>query len=219
MWEELDNAVTASNINSTPVLSRVQTSEHKRPNLDFLNETGDDPKKRFLNLCVPLHKLALKGNWPEANRILRKEEKLKHAAIARGWPTVLHIAAGANHIHFVKELLKILDDNAIELQDIKGNTAFCFAAAAGNMEIVDLMLKRIPHLPVKRGGNGYTPIQFAALQDLALKMVRQRNELAFARDENEETALHLLAQNQTPLDSGCHCTELDHNPIMINPGK
>jgi hypothetical protein len=77
---------------------------------------------------------------------------------------VLHIAAGANHIHFVKELLKILDDNAIELQDINGNTAFCLAAAAGNIEIVDLMLKRIPHLPLERSGNGYTPIQFAALQ-------------------------------------------------------
>ncbi|CAJ2637730.1 unnamed protein product [Trifolium pratense] len=235
MWEELDNVVTASNINSTPVLSRVQTSEHKRPNLDFLNET------------------ALKGNWPEAKRILEKEEKLKHAAIARGWPTVLHIAAGANHIHFVKELLKILDENAIELKDIKGNTAFCFAAAAGNMEIVELMLKRIPHLAIERGGKGYTPIQFAALQgrckmtwhlydktkhcfkdddwnllffaciytgiyDLALKMVRERNELAFARDENEETALHLLAKNQTPLDSGCHCPEVNHNPIIINPG-
>ncbi|PNX76824.1 ankyrin repeat-containing protein, partial [Trifolium pratense] len=194
----------------------------------------DDPNKRFLKLCVPLHKLALKGNWPGAKLILDKEERLKHAAIARGWPTVLHIAAGANHIHFVKELLEILDDNEIELQDIKGNTAFCFAAAAGNMEIVDLMRERIGHLPTKRGGNGYTPIQFAALQDedwnllffacirtgiydLALKMVGDNNELAFARDENEETALHVLAQNQTPLDSGCQCPDLDHNHIMINP--
>ncbi|MCI62687.1 ankyrin repeat plant-like protein, partial [Trifolium medium] len=41
----------------------------------------------------------------------------------------------------------MLDDNDILLQDFKGNTAFCFAAAAGNIEIVDIMLNRNPYLP------------------------------------------------------------------------
>jgi len=50
-------------------------------------------------------------------------------------------------------------------------------------------------------------------------MVRDKKELAFARDVNKETALHLLAQNQMPLDSSCHCPEHDHNHIMTNPGK
>jgi ankyrin repeat protein len=63
-----------------------------------------------------------------------------------------------------KLLLEILDDNDIALQDIEGNTAFCFAAKVGNMEIVDLMLERNSQLPVIRGANGYTPIQYAALQ-------------------------------------------------------
>jgi len=50
-------------------------------------------------------------------------------------------------------------------------------------------------------------------------MVRDNKELAFARDVNKETALHLLAKNQMPMDSSCHCPEHDHNHIMINPGK
>jgi len=58
----------------------------------------------------------------------------------------------------------MLDDNDIALQDAGGNTAFCIAAAAGNMKIVDLMLKRNPDLPIIRGALGYTPIQNAALQ-------------------------------------------------------
>ncbi|RHN73349.1 putative ankyrin repeat-containing domain, PGG domain-containing protein [Medicago truncatula] len=49
-------------------------------------------------------------------------------------------------------------------------------------------------------------------------MVRDKKELAFARDENEKTALHLLAKNQMPLDSSCHCPEHDHNHIITNPG-
>jgi len=58
----------------------------------------------------------------------------------------------------------MLDDKDIALQDANGNTAFCIAAAAGNIKIVDLMLKRNPKLPIIRGGNGNTPIQYAALQ-------------------------------------------------------
>jgi len=62
-------------------------------------------------------------------------------------------------------------------------------------------------------------IIFFPIADLALKMARGRNALAFARDVNKETALHLLAQNQMPLDSCCHCPEHDHHPITTNPGK
>ena len=122
----------------------------------------------FLNLCVPLHKLALEGNWPAAKLILDKDPRLKHAAIASGLPTVLHVAAGAgagaNHVHFVEELLAILEDRHLLLKDYNGNTAFCFAAAAGNKPVVDLMLRRNPHLPVDKCARGATPIQFAALQ-------------------------------------------------------
>ncbi|CAI8589973.1 unnamed protein product [Vicia faba] len=257
MWEEVDKEVVAPDVNSnTPVLSRVQTAPSalfNTPNLEFLEETSDDAKKKFLNLCVPIHKFALEGNWSGAEGIINIENKLKNAAITYGWPTLLHIAAGANNIEFVKHLLKMLNDtNDLKLQDINGNTAFTFAATAGNIEIVDLMLEKNDQLPTIRGGNGYTPIQYAALQgrykmtwhlydktihcfeekdwnllffaciytgiyDLALKIVRCKTELAFARDANNETALHFLAQNEMPLDSCRHGSEHDDDPIMINP--
>lgn len=57
---------------------------------------------------------------------------------------------------------------------------------------------------------------------MALKMAREKPELAFARDENRETALHLLAQNQKPLESYCHCSDDssdDQNHIVTNPGN
>ncbi|XP_020229210.1 uncharacterized protein LOC109810209, partial [Cajanus cajan] len=52
----------------------------------------------------------------------------------------------------------------MELQDIKGNTAFCFAAASGNMDIARLLLHKNSFLPLIRGGNGRTPLHFAAMQ-------------------------------------------------------
>ncbi|CAI8589972.1 unnamed protein product [Vicia faba] len=220
MWDELDKEVSTPNVDSITVVSQEETpalaTELNYPNFEFLEEPSNDLEKKFLKLCIPIHKFALEGNWPAAKRLIDKENKLKNAAITNGWPTLLH------------------------------------TAAAGNIEIVNLLLERNELLPIIRGVNGNTPIQYAALQgrykmtwhlydktircfqekdwnllffaciytgiyDLALKMVRDRNALAFARDANEETALHVLAQSQIPLDSCSHNQKHDENPIMINP--
>ncbi|QHO07017.1 uncharacterized protein DS421_14g459930 [Arachis hypogaea] len=105
--------------------------------------------KGFFNLCVPLYKHALEGNWEEAKVIIAKDDRLKYAVVASGLSTVLHIAAGAGedarHTHF-------------------GNTAFCFAAATGNMAVVNLMLEMDSELAEIRGGLGAAPVQLAALQ-------------------------------------------------------
>ncbi|XP_058726430.1 uncharacterized protein LOC131597774 [Vicia villosa] len=184
--------------------------------------------------------------------MIDKENKLKNAAITQEWHTLLHLAVGSNQTEFVKQLLRILDDNDLDLQDNYGDTAFGYAVYAGNIEIVNLMLKRNLQLPIIRGQMGVTPIQYAAfngkykmtwhlydktvhsfeekdwnllfficlrsgIYDIALKMVRDKNALAFARDTNQCTALHWLATNQMLLNSSCHSQEHDDNPIMTNP--
>lgn len=52
----------------------------------------------------------------------------------------------------------------LELQDLKGNTAFCFAAAVGNVQIAEIMERNNESLPGIRGGGGVTPLHLAALQ-------------------------------------------------------
>ncbi|XP_020206891.1 uncharacterized protein LOC109791936 isoform X2 [Cajanus cajan] len=147
----------------TPSNSDVENQSNS-PILDYLQETREALDK-FLNLCVPLHKHALMGNWAAAKAIIDQESRLKHAAIASGWHTLLHVAAGANQVEFVQKLLNILDDDKhVALQDMKGNTAFCFAAASGNMPIVESLMKRNRRLPTIRGGGGFTPLQFAVMQ-------------------------------------------------------
>ncbi|RZB90724.1 Ankyrin repeat-containing protein isoform B [Glycine soja] len=253
MWDELDrvfdrertgdnSSTPQGQLSSDP--TAPDTSQFSSPDLYFLQETRESMNK-FLELCVPLHKLALEGNWQAAKVILGKDSRLKHAAIADGWATLLHVAVGANHASFVKELLQEFDnDQYISLQDYRGNTAFCFAVASGNMEIVELLKGRDPHLPTRRGGSDYIPIQFAAMQGncdmtrylydiskeafedtdkimLFFTFIKTGNyhewvELAYARDDNNETALHLLAVNQNPLDSCCHCPEMEGS-FRINP--
>ena len=115
--------------------------------------------------CVPLLKLALKGDWNAARHMIDADSRLLNAAIVKiSCRTLLHIAAGANHVHFVEELIKLLDLNDLELQDCNGNTALCFAAASGNWRIADMMINKNDRLPKIRGGEGVTPLYMAALQ-------------------------------------------------------
>jgi len=85
-------------------------------------------------------------------------------AITKGWATVLHVAVGANHERFVEELVKEMSREHLELQDDKGNTAFCFAAAVGNVHIAEIMRRKNESLPTIRGGLGVTPLHLAVLQ-------------------------------------------------------
>ncbi|XP_028786702.1 ankyrin repeat-containing protein ITN1-like [Neltuma alba] len=148
---------------SNPLLRRVESAEFKRPSLDLLQA---EERMTYFELCVPLHKYASEGNWKEAKAILDQKRMLLGAAIAEGWATVLHVAAGAGYLHFVKELVNMMKQNNIDLdfQDEMGNTAFTFATIAGNLEIVDFMLKENQNLPKIRSRKGFTPILFAALQ-------------------------------------------------------
>ncbi|XP_054802454.1 ankyrin repeat-containing protein NPR4-like isoform X2 [Prosopis cineraria] len=209
-------------------LLRFDSTVFRRPSPHLLEDTRE-ARAKYLNICVPLYKYAMEGNWEKAKPMLIHDRTLLKAAIAIECPTVLHIAAGAGHLRFVKELLNLMDESDLDLQDSMGNTAFCFAAAGGNMEMVRLMLKINPFLAKIRGGDGFTPVLFAALQgrddmarflypkttdileeadwnklfltcidsdiyDLALKMLKDKPQLALAKDEDGTTGLHILAQ-------------------------
>ncbi|KAM5552399.1 hypothetical protein ABKV19_026976 [Rosa sericea] len=191
----------------------------------------DSPGARqiYFKQCVPLYNAALIGDWKTAKRIIEKDKSILGASITKGWQTVLHVAAGARHVCFVKKLLKLLKEEDLVLQDQNGNTPFCFAVAAGAVRVAKIMIQKNPRLPEIRGGQGMTPLYFAALfghghmasylypqliqlvdegeragifftcinnslYGLALKMLHDYPELAVARNKNNETALHLLAQ-------------------------
>ena len=60
--------------------------------------------------------------------------------------------------------MKLLSREDLELLDDKGNTAFCFAAAVGNVHIAEIMRIKNESLPTIRGGEGVTPLHLAVLQ-------------------------------------------------------
>lgn len=119
---------------------------------------------------------------------------------------MLHVAVGANHEHFVEELVKLMPREDLELQDDKGNTAFCFAAAVGNVRIAEIMRKENELLPTLRGGEGVTPLHLAVLQgrsEMARYLFDKSKEILY---EDDWVTLFLICIN-----SGLYGEHILHN--------
>ena len=113
---------------------------------------------------MALYKAALKGDWETAKPILDEDPSLLRASISKGGHTVLHLAAGTKHVHFVEALVEKMSKEDLELRDEKGNTAFCFAVWSENEQAVaEIMLRKNKNLATLRGGCGMTPLYMAAM--------------------------------------------------------
>ncbi|XP_050261997.1 ankyrin repeat-containing protein At5g02620-like isoform X11 [Quercus robur] len=202
------------------------------PNRDLTQPIPYDGERRkdYLSLCVPLYEAAIKGDWKTAKGVINEDRDVVRAGITRKRETALHIAAAAKRTAFVKELVQHMNKEDLALKNKDENTAICFAAASGIVEIAMLMVEKNKDLPLIRGNQGKTPLYMAALfghrdmvsylygvtdfeslthqerislllgtisadlYDLALKILDRDTSLAFARDANNETALHVLAR-------------------------
>ncbi|XP_024032573.1 uncharacterized protein LOC112095127, partial [Morus notabilis] len=122
-----------------------------------------EARQQYLHAGVPLYRAALRGDWTAAQTIIMEDKKILHAAITIAGETVLHVAAGAKDVHFVKQLLDLMDEAEVELQDCNGNTAFCLAVVSGSVEIVMILMEKNTELPLIPGGQGNKPLYMAAL--------------------------------------------------------
>ncbi|TXG71910.1 hypothetical protein EZV62_000489 [Acer yangbiense] len=112
-------------------------------------------------------KAALAGNFKEAKSLLGDESNdhlsMLRIAITEMDETILHISNGARQVGFVEKIIKLMEPDDLKLQDRNGNTAFCFAAAAGSIEIVKLMLDKNLDLLTLRGVDNKVSLYMAAL--------------------------------------------------------
>lgn len=105
----------------------------------------------------------MKGDWKAAKIIINNQENIVIATITNNLEIALHIAVAAKHKRFVKKLLKRMSSEDLALQNKHGNTALCFAAASGVIEIAKMLIDKNPNLPMIRNGGEMTPIHVAAL--------------------------------------------------------
>uniref|UniRef100_A0A2N9FGH4 PGG domain-containing protein n=1 Tax=Fagus sylvatica TaxID=28930 RepID=A0A2N9FGH4_FAGSY len=137
---------------STQIPNGSQT-ERLRPNgeLPYPILYDGERRKEYLSLCVPLYQAAIKGDWKAAKAVINKDRGVVRVGITRKRETALHIAAAAKRTAFVKELVKYMNEEDLTLRNKDGNTAICFAAASGIVEIAMVMVEKNNNLPLIRG--------------------------------------------------------------------
>ncbi|XP_044497675.1 ankyrin repeat-containing protein NPR4-like [Mangifera indica] len=143
-------------------------------------------RSNYLNTCVALHKAALKGDWGMAKHIFGQYPRsIFCACITKGNQTVLHIATAARQTSFVEELVKLMEPEELTLQDENGNSAFCFAAAVGAIQIAKIMLMKNPRLLTIRGSENMSPLYIAAVfaqRDTASFLYRETKDMLTEKD-------------------------------------
>ncbi|KAL2474103.1 Ankyrin repeat family protein [Forsythia ovata] len=120
-------------------------------------------KVNTLRLGHFLYRAALRGDWKAAKTALSLDRTIACIEITERGDRALHIAAAAKQTAFVHNLVEHLNTNDLELEDKHGNTAFCFAAVSGVVEIAKVMYEKNKNLPTIRSSIGQTPLEMAIL--------------------------------------------------------
>nr|XP_043612084.1 uncharacterized protein LOC122583776 [Erigeron canadensis] len=115
-------------------------ARYPRGDLLLDNRRGD-----YMDKCVPLYKASIKGDWAAAEELLRDGgiENLLGCSITENQETALHVASSMGQsADFVENLIRRMRPEDLVLQNREGNTAFCCAVIAGNIQMVIAMVER-----------------------------------------------------------------------------
>ncbi|KAL2473953.1 uncharacterized protein Fot_49689 [Forsythia ovata] len=144
-----------------------------------------------LRLGPFLYRAALRGDWKAAKTALSLDRTIACIEITERGDRALHIAAAAKQTAFVHNLVEHLNTNDLELVDKHGNTAFCFAAVSGVVEIAKVMYEKNKNLPTIRSSIGKTPLEMAILLGNR-EMVEYLYPITSLKDLNSEEYMGIL---------------------------
>lgn len=129
-----------------------------------------------------------------AKDIYEKNEGEIGDEITRLGDTALHVAAQANCIDFVKELLKMMSTDDLAKKNKIGCTAFFYAAASGMVEIVEEMMKGYKDIAMVPDIDGTLPIVRAAAlgQGQMVGLVYEQTKDSLTDDDCIELLVQLI---------------------------
>ncbi|KAK9989404.1 hypothetical protein SO802_029643 [Lithocarpus litseifolius] len=198
----------------------VEISEHAAQENQNQHQTFDlQSKSQYLRLYLA----ALKGNWQDANQILRVEAESDciQYSITQTNESILHVAFASKHMAFIKGVVQLLSSDDLELTNVDGDTALCFAAKSGIVPIAKEMVKKNNNLPLIRSSSeGRTPLHQAALlgrRDMVsyLFSVTRLNELTL--DERMEILIATITHDM--YDIALKILGADETLAIANDGK
>ncbi|KAI7729699.1 hypothetical protein M8C21_031092 [Ambrosia artemisiifolia] len=143
VWEKLNSFYTPAKANP---------EEEKPYIISERNKTEEDE----------LREATLKGDWLQAESILKIDEGLATKAIDSDGSTLLHIAVGAGHNDFVREMLSYLnEDQVLQPRTSDGSTSLHVAAIVGNTHAAKLLVRKNKQLLEIKDMQGEDPLHKA----------------------------------------------------------
>ncbi|KAH6758230.1 hypothetical protein C2S51_018465 [Perilla frutescens var. frutescens] len=110
-----------------------------------------------------MYRAALGGDWPAAEMLLKEDRRLACDVITERGDRALHLAIAMKHKKFVQKLVESMSSSELELQDASGNSACCYAAISGMVEIAHLLVRKNEGLLVSRNKDNWIPLQMSTL--------------------------------------------------------
>ncbi|KAL4571291.1 hypothetical protein LXL04_018049 [Taraxacum kok-saghyz] len=144
--------------------STTSPDNRNRPYEDLLEN-----RAHYNQICVPLYKASIKGDWKAAKLIFDSQPQvnLLDYAINENYDTVLHVVASCKSNKavekFARRVVIQMTRKQLELRNDNGNTALCLAATAGNLEIARIILCMNEYLVEVPGRKGALPLYMASL--------------------------------------------------------
>ncbi|KAM3742127.1 hypothetical protein ACB098_07G047300 [Castanea mollissima] len=179
MPTEEDTCLDAAGLSTqTPSGSQIEcaTPDIELPYLILYDE---ERRKEYLSLCVPLYQAAIKGDWKVAKDVIDK------------YPGIVEIAM----------IMVEKNENLPMIQGNKGMRPIHMAALFGHRNMVSYLYPLTKFGSLDRGEqiSLFLGTISADLYDLALEMLEEDRSLAYARDTNDDTALHVLARKPSTI--------------------
>ncbi|KAH9678656.1 ANK REP REGION domain-containing protein [Citrus sinensis] len=165
---------------------KEQSDAKPPPQDEWLRET--------ITRRLKLYRAALNGDWAVAKDIYDKYKVEIGQEITNLGNTALHVAAQANCIDFVKELLKMMSTEDLAKKNKIGCTAFFYAAASGMVEIVEEMMKGNKDIAMVPDMDGTLPIVRAAAleQGQMVLLLHKQTKNSLTDDDCIELLVQLI---------------------------
>ncbi|KAL8257680.1 hypothetical protein R6Q59_029721 [Mikania micrantha] len=110
------------------------------------------------------------GDWETAKFIFDKHPSLVRFNHSKNFGTTLHVVATAEEtdltLNFVKNLVKMMTREELELKNNHSNTAFWVASAFGKKKMAKIMIEKNRSLLDIRGNCDYLPLSISALNGM-----------------------------------------------------
>uniref|UniRef100_A0A158P7C6 ANK_REP_REGION domain-containing protein n=1 Tax=Angiostrongylus cantonensis TaxID=6313 RepID=A0A158P7C6_ANGCA len=128
-------------------------------------------------------------------RLLARRKEMSISARNRNGLSAIHLAAIANNLPVLKLFAEEMGKSVEEIKDRENRSCLMWAVCAGNVEVIEYLVRKTSPDRQARDNHGFTALHLAAMvgnENICKVLVRQGWNLS-ERDKLDNTPLHLAA--------------------------